>query len=156
MKLTCTWSPEQVSNFATFNCFFWPFPLLPRVPCIDSVQNRLTEARNRREVWRCQSRLTNLWFIIDLLGNATIGNDHFGTLGRPKKKQGSGPNQLPGHRETSRCSQWPVRAWLQKFYIGILQDTYYYRTLTMHWRKNAHLLDQFHMKRDFSTATNTA
>ncbi len=86
MKLTCTWSPEQVSNFATFHCFFWPFPLLPRVPRIDSVQNRLMEARNRREARHCQSRLTDLWFIIDLLGNATIGNDHFGTLGRQNKQ----------------------------------------------------------------------
>ncbi len=28
------------------------------------------------------------------------------------KKKGSGPNQSPGHRETSRCSQWPVCACL--------------------------------------------
>ncbi len=92
-----------------------------------------------REARRCQSRLTDLWFIIHLLGNATIGNDHFGTLGRQKikinnnnkkKTQGSGPNQPPGHRETSRCSQWPVRAWLKLSTRGVptcsslLQHTY--------------------------------
>ncbi len=106
MKLTCTWSPEQVSNFATFNCFFWPFPLLHRVPRIDSVQNRLMEARNRREAWRCQSRLTDLWFIIDLLGNVTIGNDHFGNRAtgqiscQATGKRPGAPNgqSAPGHK----------------------------------------------------------
>ncbi len=85
MKLTCTWSPEQLSVFFTFHCFFWPFPLLPRVPRINSVQTRLTEARNRHKARRCQSRQTDVWFIFHLLGNATIWNDHFGTLGRQKK-----------------------------------------------------------------------
>ncbi len=113
MKLTCTWSPEQVSNFATFNCFFWPFPLLPRVPRIDSVQNRLTEARNRREARRCQSRLTDVWFIIDLLGNATIGNDHFGTLGRQKKKKkkNTGQRAKSAARPPGNVPVLPMASW---------------------------------------------
>ncbi len=85
MKLTCTWSPEQVSNFITFHYLFWPFPLLPRVSSIDSVQNSLMEARNRLEERICQSRLTDFWFMFNLLGNVTIGNYHFGTLGRQKQ-----------------------------------------------------------------------
>ncbi len=56
--------PEQVSNLATCNCFFW---------------------RRRCEARRCQTRLTNLWFIINLLGNATVRNYHFDTFGRQKK-----------------------------------------------------------------------
>ncbi len=85
----------QVSNFITFHCFFWPFPLLPQVPRIDSVQNHLMEARHRHEARRCQSRLTDLWFIFDLLGIAKIAKDHFGTLGRQKKHTQKPTGQRP-------------------------------------------------------------
>ncbi len=86
------------------NCFFWPFPLLPRVPRIDSVQNRLTEralpVKTNINVWFIRECLNRkwLWFI----GKARNNNN---------KALCSGQNQPPGHRETSRCSQWPVRAW---------------------------------------------
>ncbi len=58
------------------------------------------EARNRREAWRCQ---WSFWHI-------EKAKKYINT--NIKTTQGSGPNQPPVHRDTSRCSQWPVRAWL--------------------------------------------
>ncbi len=123
MKLTCTWSPEQVSNFVTFLWFFWLFPLLPRVPRIDSVQNRLTEARDRREAWRCQSRLTDLWFIIDLLGNATIGNYHVGKLGRQKKKN-TGQRAESAARPPGNVPVLPMASLRQYISIGMEEKSF--------------------------------
>ncbi len=95
MKRTCTWSPEQVSNCVIFHSF---------------LESR---ASTEEQTWSAALPVKTKLFIIDLLGNTTIGNYHFGTLGRQKKKkQRSGPNQPPGHREPSRFSHWPVRAWL--------------------------------------------
>ncbi len=51
------------------------------------------EARNRREAWCCQSRLT------DLIYYRFIRECH--NWKWSLWQQGNGPNQLPGHRETS-------------------------------------------------------
>ncbi len=42
------------------------------------------------------------------------GKNSLNKINNNKKTQGSGPNQPPGHRETSRCSLWPVRACLEE------------------------------------------
>ncbi len=124
MKLTCTWSPEQVSNFVTFNCFFWPFPLLPRVLRIDSVQTRLTEARNRSAVLPVKNNRFMIYYpFIRVFHNRKWYIWHIwkaiimiiqNKRNRPNFFFKHRPNHLPGHWETSRCSQWPVHACLHK------------------------------------------
>ncbi len=57
-----------------------------------------------RFIRECNSRKLSLWHIWKT------------------KKKGSGPNQPPGHRETSRCSQWPVCACLIHPVVRISQE----------------------------------
>ncbi len=68
----------ELTTIVTFHCFFWPFPLLPQVPRIDSVQNHLMGGKEQtwssalpvqtnrfmiyfRFIRDCQNRKRSLW-----------------------------------------------------------------------------------------------
>ncbi len=65
-----------------------------------------------RFIRECHNRKWSLWHI----GKAKNKNIIIIII-KIKKTQGSGPNQPPGWK-TSRCSQWPVRAWLYQVLLS--------------------------------------
>ncbi len=82
----------------------------------------LADARIRGARARRIALPVKAWFIRVLLLNGEFGNNHFSTFGRQQKQQQykiiiinytkknkCRANWLPGHREFSRFSRWPVR-----------------------------------------------